>query len=551
MASALFSPTAIPVINDLLKKIDPKTLKSLADSAGVTIPDEAQQQPAQAMPPPQGLTPAQTSVFSQPLPPNPNQPQQTAQMQPDAPQMGLSMPSTLLPTAPPAAPPPMPSKIFSQPLSPDSQSQVSLPSPMQTIDPNQQPDVYSSQHTIASAPGLQNGDVPMSRQMNRVTGGLGPTAPRTSESVRADYEATQKDNGVREHSFWKRFGGGILKGLSEWSANGGQGGIAGLIGAVGTGGAISAASPKFHNNLKQHSAGQKLLGELGQVQKMEEWQTNQDYKKTQIRNIDEDNRQKTADAETRREKWKAEQQLKERNSVLSQVRTMKRYKKGENERFDSQLEALGVEQPDFEPDKKIQPRYWDAKTGKYMTFDENGATVAVLTPDGKEIINDSRREVTYDGFAVSQGAALNAKTQVEVGKVTATNQTNNDNEKHKEKVADLSGKIATSTSRVQNLKTELTRLDGLTGLEKLKAMSEKPNLQKELRDAESELAGFETELKNLPKPAATVSRQTPVINGKYSGRTFASPGALKSAFPNKTEAQIRQIIEANGGKFQQ
>jgi hypothetical protein len=61
----------------------------------------------------------------------------------------------------------------------------------------------------------------------------------------------------------------------------------------------------------------------------------------------------------------------------------------------------------------------------------------------------------------------------------------------------------------------------------------------------------------LPKPV----RQEPTLrkyseisvpkqSGRYAGQSFPSPDALQSAFPGKTVAQIKAIVEGQGGSFQ-
>ena len=60
--------------------------------------------------------------------------------------------------------------------------------------------------------------------------------------------------------------------------------------------------------------------------------------------------------------------------------------------------------------------------------------------------------------------------------------------------------------------------------------------------------------KPLPKPDK--QEKLPTYNspvrksGKYAGQNFSSPSILRSAFPGKSDTDIKQIIEANGGSFQ-
>jgi hypothetical protein len=58
----------------------------------------------------------------------------------------------------------------------------------------------------------------------------------------------------------------------------------------------------------------------------------------------------------------------------------------------------------------------------------------------------------------------------------------------------------------------------------------------------------------VPKPQllsapSKVSAHT--VGGKYAGQLFANPDSLKTYFPGKSTKEIRQIVEGQGGKFQQ
>lgn len=124
----------------------------------------------------------------------------------------------------------------------------------------------------------------------------------------------------------------------------------------------------------------------------------------------------------------AQQQFKrnldDRNFLLRQLQTIKRYKRGENPAFDDRLDKANIEQPDFEPQRKIPPTFWDAN-GRKMTYDlQTGAAVPVLTPDGQEIIDLSRANTTYDGYVVKPNVALGNKTQREIGNASRQQQAN-------------------------------------------------------------------------------------------------------------------------------
>ncbi len=57
--------------------------------------------------------------------------------------------------------------------------------------------------------------------------------------------------------------------------------------------------------------------------------------------------------------------------------------------------------------------------------------------------------------------------------------------------------------------------------------------------------------KSLPMPSKPKAKlSAPNLSGRYSGQVFPSPTTLKSAFPGKSETEIRAIVEGQGGKFQ-
>lgn len=65
-------------------------------------------------------------------------------------------------------------------------------------------------------------------------------------------------------------------------------------------------------------------------------------------------------------------------------------------------------------------------------------------------------------------------------------------------------------------------------------------------------AQLQDAIKQMQVPARLVYKPITAsqVGGHYSGQVFLSPGALKTAFPGKSEQEIRQIVEAQGGRFQ-
>lgn len=140
----------------------------------------------------------------------------------------------------------------------------------------------------------------------------------------------------------------------------------------------------------------------------------------------------------------------------------------------------------------------------------------------------------------SNEAARDAAMGVNTSKFNISNLTDYNN-----KFGELSGKINGANTKISSLQQRLTQLRNATGLEKFQAMEEIPKIEKDLMEAQAEKLQFETQLKNLKKP------QNVSYGGGYSGKVYPSPAALRQAFPDKTDDQIKEFVEANGGRFKQ
>ncbi len=309
--------------------------------------------------------------------------------------------------------------------------------------------------------------------------------------------------------------------------------IGSFVKGAASGGALGGITAAMDRNYSEKEADQNQLMRLNaqqqQQMKAEDFQGDQLFRQAQTANIYADNENQKNNAEVRK-------QIAERNSVLRQLGLMKRYKRGNNPDFDTKLESLGIEQPDFEPGKKIKPRFWDNRTGKLMTFDDNNATVPVITPDGKEVINDSRKEVESGGYTVMPSVARAADAQVESSQVTAGNKTRENEREYKIATAKLNSKIASSNTRISDIKNSLSALENLTGIEKLRSVDQKIQLQKELREETAELAGYEEEKRLTPAPAEVEGR-TGLNVGNYSEQQF------RQIFKDKTPQQLETLIK--------
>ncbi len=341
-----------------------------------------------------------------------------------------------------------------------------------------------------------------------------------------DWKTKVKGDGAgdNDHNWWD-----VVKNIGLGFA---QGGIPGAIGG-GIAGAIDPnTDEKYVNRIRlggleeQHAAQSKMADEnLART-----------HKQAQIDTIPIDDEHRKTALEIQKENAANRKLTSERNSTLRQLGLMKRYKHGESPDFDTKLESLGIEQPDFEPDKKIKPRYWEPSTGKLMTFDEYGATIPVTRPDGTEIIAGSRKEVESGGYTVMPGTARMADAQVEGSQVTATNETLKNEREYKITIAKLDSKIASSNARISSIKNSLSALENLTGIEKLKSADQKTQLQKELREEEAEFAGYKREKELTPKPVEVQGR-TGLNVGNYSEQQF------RQIFKDKTPQQLEILVK--------
>lgn len=287
----------------------------------------------------------------------------------------------------------------------------------------------------------------------------------------------------------------------------------------GIGGAIN---PAWDEKADKEKARVKFRTEYEQYSKDVDAEVNHAAKVAEIQNKETDNRRED-------EKVKSRERISERNSVLRQIQTRRRYKRGENPEFDEKLNSLDIEQSDFEPDKKIKPRYWDNKTGKLMTFDDHGATIPVTREDGSEVINDSKKEVESGGYTVMPGVARNADAVIEGSRVSAGNDTLKNKRDYEISIAKLDSKIASSSTRITGIQSALAKIGTPTTKE---AYSQKIQLDKDLREEQAELAGYQKEKALTPKPVEVEGR---------TGKTV-STSELES-FANSKKWTIKQAEE--------
>lgn len=292
----------------------------------------------------------------------------------------------------------------------------------------------------------------------------------------------------------------------------------------GIGGAIN---PAWDEKADKEKAKAKFQQDYEQYSKDADAEIGLYLKQKQAENTDADNRRED-------EKAKSRERISERNSVLRQIQTRRRYKRGENPEFDEKLDSLDIEQSDFEPDKKIKPRYWEPSTGKLMTFDEYGATIPVTRPDGTEIIAGSRKEVDSGGYTVMPGVARNADAVVEGSRVSAGNDTLKNKRDYEISIAKLDSKITSSSTKITGIEKALADIGNPTTKE---AYAQKTQLDKDLREERAELAGYQKEKALTPKPVEVEGR-TGLNVGSFSEAQFR-----KNFAGRKTPQEIEILVK--------
>lgn len=239
--------------------------------------------------------------------------------------------------------------------------------------------------------------------------------PQGSDRLWGEIEKTYEP-GEREPSLKKRLLSGIKKGSDNWD---GTGGIIGWLGSAIFGGAGSAASPKYYDNITRERRRNGLFRDLGIQQKREEWQTVQDYYKARTNNINEDNlrARDTLEAQRRyREGLLAEQEMRrlsvERNTRMRTVASMlgkiENYDPA-NPKFKEVTAALGDLRLPVAPKdskKKIQ-LVQDADSGAWTLtltdpFDGRQEVRPVTDKFGKQLVTTSSAKLAADAAGVRQ-----------------------------------------------------------------------------------------------------------------------------------------------------
>ncbi len=163
-----------------------------------------------------------------------------------------------------------------------------------------------------------------------------------------------------------------------------------------------------------------------------------------------------------------------------------------------------------------------------------------------------------------------ASINLDVTKFNANNKEKDDEDevkykeavnKHEEEKNGLTADVLAKNDEINSLFDENQRIETqIAGMSPLRDKAEIAKLKKEQRDnitkqdnIRAEMRKSSEKLKGLKPPVRPTKRQKVSApgSGRYSGKFFKNPASLKSAFPGKSEQEIRQIVEANGGGFNQ
>jgi hypothetical protein len=155
----------------------------------------------------------------------------------------------------------------------------------------------------------------------------------------------------------------------------------------------------------------------------------------------------------------------------------------------------------------------DGKIYRWFPNDPSKAREPVMDPTTGEQDVDPRYK-WYDVTSPVSGTRMRlqgkdlfaGESQVEASQVSAENKTNEAEYRWKQDDAELEGKIAAARTRISKAQKRLDEIAKLTGLEKIKSSDEAEKLRKEVRDEESDIAGWEARRKATPKPPEAKGR---------------------------------------------
>lgn len=306
-----------------------------------------------------------------------------------------------------------------------------------------------------------------------------------------------------------------LRAMSDWMARGGdwQGGLAALA-TGGAAGAVKSNQDEIEFQGQQVAQIKKRQAEREQQRKSDiEAQakiTNTNKTVAETANILGEPAREDAKA-------KAAAKAKEQATLMAQLRLAKRYKKGENPEFDKRLENAEIMQPDFEPDKKLHPTFYNDK-GQLMTRNDEGKVIPVLDETGNPQINPARanKNIIIDGeeFTLPNGQAAQVKVTAANAQYSTDKENSREEAEHKAKYVEFENKrnnllanAKTASSKAEQLRTAFQQRGGkyeeinaaIINNQQIFERTGDEQVKKTIADQQKQLLSITSEMKNLEK----------------------------------------------------
>jgi hypothetical protein len=398
-------------------------------------------------------------------------------------------------------------------------------------------------------------------------------------------KARGKDR-AKKWGIWGKVKSGIIGGARVYARTGN-------IGAAIVGGAQSASNRNYLAQLADEERLNQLLPQLNQQQQAEQFNLGQETRRIGNQNILEDNKRQ-ADIGNRRadisenslEFRKAQAKLKqvssEANSTLKGVLASKYYKPGENPTIDEQLAKNNIFLQEYDHRQSSRPGE------EAITIEINGTPLTTtMSKAGFMLSNIAGKNAGLE----QDTNKFNANNQLEVDKQNVTNQLTHQTQvntvlstilandanltQYGGNVAGIRASMDAQSIEAQQLlqQIDLAGAEGIGGTdaeakaanarrEKLQSRYNdladgfnKSNIQlyEELGKTDAGKQKAEQLRKLMPKTPPkltfrpiTAAKVSGGIGGKYSGQSFRLSD-VRGAFSGKTDAEIKQIIENNGG----
>ncbi len=365
---------------------------------------------------------------------------------------------------------------------------------------------------------------------------------RPSDQMWEDYQKAGQTP-TPKTSLLGRIISGIAKGSRNWD---GQGGILGWAFSALSGGVGSGASEDYYDKISRGDKQRRLIRDLQPQMQREAWETKennlelQPYFKQQAISL-------------------KQQQL--QNQVLR-----------DQMNFDSKLKAL---QAKLESGSQL---YTDEQTGKVFVRFPNDPTrkpEEFKDPEtGEQFVAPSKKQYSYNDPMTGQpitatggqilnygGRVLEANTRIanegQKYNTTEWNKYQNELDKWNAQGSQISDQIVAAVTDYSTAVQQRQQLENTINTQGYAATGPQQQQLESLQKAEREAmrkkdllgSAAANHQANKPNPPQAYTPQS-IPAGKYAGRMFPSPTALRPFFPGKTDDEIRRKVEQNGGRFE-